>query len=66
MPYKSLEQERYFHWAEEHGKMPKQTVDEFDHASKGLNLPKYAETETEEEKNKKFGKLRAFLNSHKG
>lgn len=41
MPYKSGSQRRYFHYLEEQGKMPKKTVDEFDEASKGMELPEH-------------------------
>lgn len=39
MPYASDAQRRYMHWAEEHGKIKKSTVDEYDQASKGKKLP---------------------------
>ncbi len=34
MPYKSLKQERYFHWAAAHGKIKQSVVDEFDAAER--------------------------------
>jgi len=39
MPYKSDAQRRYFHYAEEQGKIKPSTVNEFDKASKGMKLP---------------------------
>lgn len=42
MPYKSNRQRKFFHYAESNGKMPKATVDEFDEASKGKDLPEHA------------------------
>lgn len=39
MPYKSDAQRKYFHAAEERGEISKSTVDEFDKASKGKDLP---------------------------
>lgn len=42
MPYKSDKQRKYFHAAEERGEIAPKTVKEFDQASKGLKLPKYA------------------------
>lgn len=42
MPYKSDKQRKYFHAAEERGEIEPKTVKEFDQASKGLKLPKYA------------------------
>ena len=39
MPYKSDAQRRYFHWAQGKGLIPKKTVEEYDDASKGKNLP---------------------------
>lgn len=41
MPYSSDAQRRYFHAAEARGEMPKKTVDEFDQASKGKDLPEH-------------------------
>lgn len=39
MPYKSEDQRRKFHALLAEGKIKQETVDEFDHASKGLDLP---------------------------
>lgn len=39
MPYKSDAQRRYFHAAEKRGEISKKTVDEYDKASKGKDLP---------------------------
>jgi len=39
MPYKSDSQRRYFHAAEARGEISKDTVNEFDQASKGKSLP---------------------------
>lgn len=39
MPYKSDSQRRYFHAAEARGEISKDTVQEFDEASKGKKLP---------------------------
>lgn len=39
MPYKSDAQRRYFHYAEEQGKIKPSVVKEFDQASKGKKLP---------------------------
>lgn len=39
MPYRSDAQRRYFHAAQARGEIKKSTVDEFDAASKGMNLP---------------------------
>ncbi len=44
MPYKSDQQRKYFHWAEEQGKIKPSVVKEFDEASKGKKLPKYVKT----------------------
>jgi hypothetical protein len=40
MPYKSRAQQAKFHILEKQGKISHATVDEFDQASKGLDLPK--------------------------
>ena len=45
MPYKSLKQERFFHTAEGKAKLGPKKVAEFDAASKGLDLPKFAKPE---------------------
>ena len=42
MPYKSKSQQRYFHYLESKGKMPKKTVDEFDGATDFDHLPEEA------------------------
>lgn len=39
MPYASDKQRRYMHWAADHGKIKKSTVEEYDKASKGKDLP---------------------------
>lgn len=39
MPYKSAAQQRYFHYLESKGKMPKKTVEEFDRATDFEELP---------------------------
>lgn len=39
MPYTSDKQRRYFHYAEEQGKIAPSVVHEFDEASKGKKLP---------------------------
>lgn len=39
MPYKSQAQRKYFNYLESKGKMPKATVDEFNQASTGKDLP---------------------------
>lgn len=52
MPYASDKQRKYFHWAEENGKISPKTVKEYDKASKGKDLPEYAP------KKKRFNKLR--------
>lgn len=39
MPYKSDAQRRKFHAMLKRGEISKKTVDEFDSASKGMNLP---------------------------
>ncbi len=41
MPYKSASQQRYFHYLESKGKMPKKTVDEFDQATDFHGLPEH-------------------------
>lgn len=38
-PYKSKAQQRYFHYLESKGKMPKKTVDEFDDSSDFEDMP---------------------------
>lgn len=43
MPYKSDAQRAYFHAAEKRGEMKKSTVDEFDQASKDMDLPEHVE-----------------------
>jgi len=43
MPYKSDKQRKFFHAAEKRGDISKSTVDEFDKASKGKELPKSAD-----------------------
>lgn len=50
MPYKSNQQRKYFHWAEEQGKISPKVVKEFDQASKGKKLPKYSRTKKALEK----------------
>lgn len=48
MPYKSLKQERFFHTATARRKgISAATVKEFDQASKGMKLPKYAKEDRE-------------------
>jgi hypothetical protein len=39
MPFKSKAQQKYFHYLESQGKMPKKTVDEFDKATDFEKLP---------------------------
>lgn len=39
MPFKSKAQQRYFHYLESKGKMPKKTVNEFDEATDFEHLP---------------------------
>jgi hypothetical protein len=39
MPYKSQAQRKYFNYLESKGKMPKKTVDDFNQASQGMDLP---------------------------
>lgn len=39
MPYKSDAQRRYFHAAEARGEISHKVVNEFDEASKGMDLP---------------------------
>lgn len=41
MPYKSDAQRKFFHAAEEKGEIPHKTVQEFDQASKGKELPEH-------------------------
>lgn len=43
MPYKSDKQRKFFHAAEKRGDISKKTVDEFDKASKGKQLPESAD-----------------------
>ena len=40
MPYKSDAQRKYFHAALKRGEIEKSTVEEFDQASEGMELPK--------------------------
>lgn len=42
MPYKSDKQRRYMNWAASEGKIKKSVVNEFNQASKGLDLPESA------------------------
>lgn len=42
MPYKSRAQQKYFHYLESKGKMPKKVVDEFDDTTAYDHLPEYA------------------------
>lgn len=56
MPYKSSKQRKYFHWAEEQGKISPKVVNEFDKASKGMELPEHAP---------KFKNLKAKLKGKK-
>lgn len=42
MPYKSDQQRKKFHVLLAQGKISKSVVDEYDQASKGKKLPKYA------------------------
>lgn len=39
MPFKSEAQRRYMNWAASKGKIKKSVVDEFNQASKGMDLP---------------------------
>lgn len=39
MPFKSESQRRYMNWAASKGKIKKSIVDEFNQASKGMDLP---------------------------
>lgn len=41
MPYKSDRQRKFFNWAAKNGKMPQDTVDEFNKASKGMDMPEH-------------------------
>lgn len=41
MPFKSQAQQRYFHYLESKGKMPKKTVDEFDNVTDFDHLPEH-------------------------
>lgn len=43
MPYSSKAQQRLFHYLESKGKMPKKTVQEYDHASDFEHLPEEAD-----------------------
>ena len=54
MPYKSDAQRRKFHAMEARGEISKATVDEFDRASKGLQLPDHV-------KKKKSTKAGAYI-----
>lgn len=54
MPYSSDAQRRKFHAMLARGEIKKSTVDEFDEASKGMNLPERVEHE------KKTAKMRAL------
>lgn len=48
MPFKSMAQEKYFHWLASKGKLPKSIdLHEWDEATKGHELPEHAEDETE-------------------
>lgn len=58
MPYKSDKQRKFFHAAEERGDISKKTVNEFDKASKGKELPEYAPSH-------KFSKLKKYLKGEK-
>jgi hypothetical protein len=42
MPFKSNKQRRYMNWAASKGKIDQKVVDEFNDASKGLELPEKA------------------------
>lgn len=46
MPYKSDAQRRFFHAAEKRGDISAKTVNEFDKASKGMDLPEHVEKMT--------------------
>lgn len=54
MPYKSDQQRKFFHAAEARGDISPKVVNEFDKASKGMKLPKYA-------KSSKFPKLKKHM-----
>jgi hypothetical protein len=44
MPYKSLKQAKYMHWAQEHGKLPKSVnLSEWDKATNFKTLPESKE-----------------------
>lgn len=43
MPYKSSAQQKYFHYLESKGKMPKKTVKEFDESTNYEDLPEHVE-----------------------
>lgn len=45
MPFKSDRQRRYMNWAAAHGKIKQSVVDEFNQASKGMDLPDKARNE---------------------
>lgn len=47
MPYKSERQRRFFHAAEERGEIPKKTVEHWDKASKGKDLPEHVNKKKE-------------------
>lgn len=56
MPFKSDSQRRYFNWAAKNGKIKQSTVDEFNKASKNMDLP-----EKLNDKRYKFNKLQKLI-----
>jgi len=57
MPFKSLKQARYMHWAQENGKLPKSVnLNEWDKATDFKDLP---------EKKKRFTKLKKLCSGGK-
>lgn len=53
MPFKSIKQQKYMHWAQEHGKLPKSVnLKEWDNATDFKHLPERAP---------KFKKLKKML-----
>lgn len=55
MPFRSDRQRRYMNWAASKGKIKKSVVNEFNKASKGMDLPEQVS------KNDRFNKLKKYM-----
>lgn len=62
MPYKSDKQRKYMNWAASEGKIKQSVVDDFNTASKGLNLPEKIHNTLSSRGHKSPDKILAAIN----